>query len=165
MKTIQTTIITAIILLTTTLGFAQEADKGKYSPEQKEKIEALKVSFLTEKMNLTPEEAQKFWPVYNKYKEERKALKQDMRENKGEKPDFNTMSDQDLNNMMEQKFVREQKELDLKKKYLAEFKKVLPVKKVALLYQAEDEFKKHLLQQAQKPHQPQQEERMPPKKN
>jgi hypothetical protein len=165
MKTIQTTFITAIILLTATLGFAQDAGKGKYSPEQKEKIEALKVSFLTEKMNLTPEEAQKFWPVYNKYKEERKALKQDMRGLKGEKPDFNTMSDQDLNNMMEQKFVKEQKELDLQKKYHAEFKKVLPLKKVALLYQSENEFKKHLLQQAQKSHQPGQGGGVPPQKH
>jgi len=154
MKNIQHLIIAFFLFITGThAAVAQEAAKGKYSPEQREKIEALKVSFLTDKMNLTPEEAQKFWPVYNKYKEEMKALRQDKREAKpdGEPKSMDAMSDAEINQLIEQKFIFEQKELDLKKKYLAEYKKVLPVKKVAALYRAEDDFKKHLLQQAQKP--------------
>jgi hypothetical protein len=165
MKTIQSILLSLFFFVIALNGFSQDAEKGKFSPEQREKIEALKVSFLTTKMNLTPEEAQKFWPVYNKFSEEKHALKKDVRELKQDaKSGLESMSDSDVNKYIEQKFLFEQKELELKKKYLAEFKKVLPVKKIALMYQAEDEFKKHLLEQIQKPHQPGAGERVPPKK-
>lgn len=157
MKTLQTTIITCLLLFSVSIAFAQPPKPVK-SQEQKEKIESLKVGFLTEKLNLTPEEAQKFWPVYNKYKEEMKALRQDRKEMKSSAPkDVESMNEQELSAFIEQKFLFEQKTLDLKKKYLAEFKKVLPLKKVALLYKAEDEFKMHLLNQSQKGNKPEHE--------
>ena len=52
----------------------------KPTPADREKIESMKVTFLNNKMNLTPEEAQKFWPVYNQYKNEVKALRKDKKE-------------------------------------------------------------------------------------
>jgi ABC-type uncharacterized transport system substrate-binding protein len=42
-----------------------------------------------------------------------------------------------------------QQELDIIKKYHAQFKKILPIKKVALLYKAQEDYKKELLKQIQ----------------
>ncbi|MEO7312752.1 MAG: hypothetical protein ABIX01_20380 [Chitinophagaceae bacterium] len=42
--------------------------------ENENAIETLKIAFLTKQLNLTPEEAQQFWPVYNQYSQERKKL-------------------------------------------------------------------------------------------
>lgn len=115
----------------------------------KEKIESLRVSFLTNKMNLTPEEAQKFWPVYNQYKNEMKALRKDKKELATDaEMEINSMSDAEISQLIEQKFALEQKELEIKKKYVAEYKKIIPLKKLAAFYRGEEEFKLQLLKQA-----------------
>ena len=41
-----------------------------------EKIEQLKIAFITKHLKLTTEEAQKFWPVYNQYEAEKKQVRQ-----------------------------------------------------------------------------------------
>lgn len=152
---IPNTILIVVALFFSQSISAQNAEKGKYSNENREKIEALKVSYLTEKMNLTPEEAQKFWPVYNQYKADMKTLKKDKRALAADsKESFETMNDNEINALVDQKIVIDQKALDLKKKYHAEFKKVLPIKKVALLYKAEDQFKSELLKEMQKGERP-----------
>jgi hypothetical protein len=156
MKTLHIIYLTMLILFSNhLLTKGQPAHNMVKSPEQREKIEALKIGFLTEKLHLTSEEAQLFWPVYNKYKNELKALREDKHEWKtsAQKP-IENMNEQELNEFLEFQFAHQQKMLDLKKKYFAEFKKVLPLKKVALLYQAEEEFKMHLLHQTQKSDRP-----------
>jgi Spy/CpxP family protein refolding chaperone len=40
-------------------------------------IESLKIAFLTKQLDLTPDEAQKFWPVYNQYTIELKKMRKD----------------------------------------------------------------------------------------
>lgn len=147
MKTLQTIII-AIFLVASQVAAAQGTPPAKNNQENREKIEAMKVSYLTEKLSLTPEEAQKFWPVYNKYKAEMKEIRKANRTSYGEgKPNIETMSEKELTAYTEQRFITEQKILDVKKKYDAEFKKVLPIKKVALLYASEEQFKRELLKQ------------------
>jgi len=147
MKTLQTLIIIAALAMVQ-LAMAQGTPPAKYNQENREKIEAMKVSFITEKLSLTTDEAQKFWPVYNKYKAEMKDLRKAKKAAYGDaKPNFDTMNEKEIAAMMEQKFINDQKALDLKKKYHEEFKKVLPVKKVAQLYAAEEQFKRELLKQ------------------
>lgn len=117
--------------------------------EKKERIEALKVSFITQKLDLTKEEAQVFWPVYNEYQDEKHTLRNEKWDDiKDYKSRWNELSDQEIATYVDKKIIYEQRKLDIKKKYHAEFKEVLPMKKVALLYKAEDEFRKHLLNEA-----------------
>jgi hypothetical protein len=59
---------------------------------------------------------------------------------------IDNLSEENLKEMIEKNFEWEQRELDLKKKYGKEFQKVLPIRKVALYYRAEKEFKKDLLE-------------------
>ncbi len=42
-----------------------------------EKIQSLKIAFITQKLQLTPDEAQKFWPVYNQYDKEVHSIESD----------------------------------------------------------------------------------------
>lgn len=114
-----------------------------------EKIEAIKIGFITKKLNLTSEESQKFWPVYNQFEEEKKQIRKStigaIKELK-EDGDFTaTEAEQAITKHLEFK----SKDLDLTKKYIAEFKKVLPVTKVAKLITLEEQFKKLLMKQAQ----------------
>ncbi len=118
---------------------AQETSKN-------EKIEAMKVGFITNKLELSAKEAQLFWPLYNEYNQKmdklRKSKKSDFDDlkNKGE-----NLSDKEISTFMDEVFATRQKELDLQKEYFDKYAKVLPLKKVALLYQAENQFKRELL--------------------
>ena len=51
------------------LSFKAQGKKGS-----REKIKALKVAYLTEQLNLTSSEAEKFWPIYNRFEKERYKL-------------------------------------------------------------------------------------------
>ncbi len=141
--------IASILIVVSQMAFAQHNGPHAKNPQaNKEKIEAMKVSFITEKLSLTPEEAQKFWPVYNQFKAEMKEIKKAGKMPNGEaRPNIETMTEKEAATFAEQRFITEQKALDIKKKYHEEFKKILPVKKVAQLYIAEEQFKRELLKQ------------------
>lgn len=121
---------------------------GQESTGKKENIEALKISFFTKKLNLSPNEAREFWPVYNQYEEELSVLRKNHRKSLMEaKEEFSSLTDQEIEKLVDEHINFRQNEVDLLKKFHPQYKKVLPVKKVALLYKAEEEFKRHLLKQ------------------
>lgn len=68
--------ILIIVVLISTIGMAQgpEGDRDNHRRMNKEKIEALAVAYITEQLELTPDEAGKFWPVFNKLREKRHSL-------------------------------------------------------------------------------------------
>lgn len=111
---------------------------------KKEKIEALRVAFITQQLNLTSDESQKFWPVYNEYQDKARAAR---REFKTTTNSFTT--DKEAQEFLDAELLFKQRELNLYKEYYDKFKKILPLKKVAMLRQAEEEFKKELLKQLQ----------------
>ncbi len=115
--------------------------------QRKEKIDAMKIGFLTNHLDLTTDEAKAFWPVYNKYEDELDQLIKNRRENiLSDQTNFDSMSDAQLEKLVDSEIIFHQSELDIQKKYHPQFKKVLPMKKVAKLYRAEEEFKKKLLE-------------------
>jgi hypothetical protein len=109
----------------------------------RERVEAMKVGFITERLNLSVEEAREFWPVYNKMQDEVEALRKNRRINL--RDSMETMSDAEVDKMVDSELAFRQNELDIIKKYHPQFKKILPVRKVALLYRAEEDFKRRLL--------------------
>jgi hypothetical protein len=61
----------SILVLMLCLHFNLQAQRGK----MRDRIEPMKIAFITQKLNLTAEEAQKFWPVYNKFSDELQKLR------------------------------------------------------------------------------------------
>ena len=97
-------------------------------PKENAKIEALKIAFISKKLELTPDEAQKFWPVYNQYfKEMRQALKDRKDDEKGDIIDD------------------EQKVIDIRKKYREQFIKVIGQPRMNRLFHAERDFRRILI--------------------
>ncbi|MBS1735199.1 MAG: hypothetical protein JSS98_01165 [Bacteroidetes bacterium] len=112
-----------LILLFFSAAFSMQAqDVGG---NRQEKIEALKIAFITQKLQLTPSEAEKFWPLYNQYNEEVKGLSK------------NPSSNDVLEN--------EQQLLNVRKKYRASFEKVLGPQKMNNLFNAERDFRNVLI--------------------
>jgi len=114
-----------------------------------DKIESMKIGFLTKRLQLTTEEAQKFWPVYNQYDAEKKQVRQStigaIKDMKDDGDFTNAEAEQAITKYIEFKA----KDLDLTKKYVIEFRKILPATKIAKLVTAEEHFKKMLMKQAQ----------------
>jgi hypothetical protein len=94
-----------------------------------EKIQALKIAFITQKLQLTPDEAQKFWPVYNQYDNEIHNIELD-------KSDPNVID-------------KEEKLLNIRKKYLTSFEKILGPDKTNRLFNAERDFRGILIRRLQ----------------
>jgi len=116
-----------------------------------ERIKAFKVAFITEKLDLTPKEAQGFWPIYNKYSDDsdkiRRGQREEYRQNvkRGEKLS-------DLADEVSEKFVvsflsAEEAQLQLKKKLVKDLKSIISSKKVWRLIRAEDEFKQKMIEE------------------
>ena len=119
---------------------------SKTTLAQADKVDAQRVSFITEKVKLTTAEAQSFWPLYNEYNDKVKALRKNFRTNYGKKEDFS--SDKEAGDYLNAELNLKQSEVDLKKEYTEKFKKVLGTKKTALLRKAEEEFLRILINTA-----------------
>jgi Spy/CpxP family protein refolding chaperone len=128
------------------LVHAQSPPPGRME-KMRDEIEAIKIGLITRRLNLTAEEARAFWPVYNQYSEELEAIRKQRRNEMRQIMDRdNELSDKDAEKLVDNEIVLRQKELDIMKKYHAQFKQILPVKKVMMLYRAEEDFKRLLLE-------------------
>ena len=119
--------------------FAQDDEVATPEPKAREKINAARVAYITERLALTPTEAEKFWPLYHEYVEKRQGLRKQYREAKRSGQDGNALLDLDLK--------IKQQELDLEKEYSPRFTKIISAQKLVTLRQAEIEFRRLLLRQ------------------
>ena len=136
-----------VIALCALVGAAAAQPGRDFPGDKKEKLDAMRVGFLTQRLDLSSEEAKVFWPVYNKYSDELQALRKNRRKALMDaREEFANMPDKDVEKLVDNEIAFRQNELDIMKKYHAQFKQVLPIKKVAILYKTEEEFKHELLQ-------------------
>ena len=127
-----------LILVFVTTAFVANAQHEAPAEKKQQDIEALKVAFISRELELTPEEAQKFWPIYNEYSKEINGVVKD---------------DQDV-------LETDNKVLSIKNKYKDQFTKVLGPNKTNKMFNAENRFRKVLIKtmrnqrpvQQQQPH-------------
>ena len=120
---------------------------AQHKPDR-DKIKSLKVAFITERLNLTPKEAQTFWPVYNEYEEKREAMRRREHTEIREKIKISeNLSEKEASELIKRYIKFEEEEEELDKNFIESMGKVIPAKKTLLLLRSEYEFKKQLLQQ------------------
>ena len=130
-------IVSILFLLATTFSIAQG------HKEKQEKIKALKVAYITEQLELTADEAQKFWPIYNKYDEKIMVLKEAQLKLRIQK---RVGTDEEALKKIEEAEEKEAEIMSLKKKMRAELIPVISAEKVLKLEQLEQEFHRKLLE-------------------
>nr|MBC7614399.1 hypothetical protein [Pseudopedobacter sp.] len=113
---------------------------GAMSPKRAKQIEAIKIGFITRRLNLTPEESQNFWPVYNQYQDELNQLLQQKKQNRIANTD-------NPDKLVDDDFNFDSKILEVRKKYRREFSKSLSPEQIKSLYAAEREFREELIKQ------------------
>lgn len=115
------------------------------SGEEMQKIQDAKIAIITNRLNLSPEQATGFWPVYNEYSQKRKDIHRAQRKIINDKKAEGKTDDQVLNNLKEVQELK-QKELDLEKEYQNRFLKVISASQIIELYKAERTFNDMLIQ-------------------
>ena len=142
MKTIKKLSLLVLAVLMTSLVFGQPKHGKRPS---KEKVQAMKIAYITDKLDLNSEEAQQFWPIYNEYDSKAEATRRAMRKMHKKDVSIDEMTDAEVEKMINTIDALRQKDLDIHKEYHAKFKAVLSIKKVAKLYKADQDFKRDLL--------------------
>jgi Spy/CpxP family protein refolding chaperone len=121
--------------------------------DRRDKIENMHTAYITEKINLTPDQAKRFWPVYDQYRSDLQELQKQRRQNAQtikEAGGIDNMSDADVQKLVTNEIDIKTRELDLHKKYVVKFQEVISLKQVAKLFMAEEQFKLYLLDQLKK---------------
>lgn len=130
-----------ILLFTVLISFGQ-------NKPHREKIKSLKVAFITERLELNSKEAQQFWPVYNKYEENREELRQKHRTQiKSKLREATALTEKEAEDLLNRHISFEDEEEKLDKVFLKEISKVISARKTLLLLQSEDDFKRQLIKQ------------------
>jgi hypothetical protein len=115
-----------------------------------EKLNNYKIGFFTRKLNLTTQEAEKFWPVYNDYQNQRNQIQMEkLKLNRNFNQNESSLSDNQLEEMGDKYVDCLVQESNLAVVFHKKLKEVLPPVKVILYYQAENQYKVQLLNELQ----------------
>jgi hypothetical protein len=121
---------------------------SRMDPKAQEKIKAARIAFITERLGLTPEEAERFWPVYREFSTRREELRLQYNQAKAT-PDPVKPQEQREKELLDLGLHLKQQELDLEKEYSRRILNVIPAQKMMALKGAEDDFRRLLIQQIQ----------------
>ena len=109
-----------------------------------DRMKAEKIAFLTDAMDLTPAEAEKFWPVYNRSESERReAFRQAMEAYRALEAGIKAgKDDKEIATLMDRYIKAQKAGDDIDEKYVAEYRKILSNKKIAKLFIGEENFRR-----------------------
>lgn len=112
--------------------------------ERKDQIEQVKKEFITNRINLSPEQEENFWPVYENYTREKIRIKRN--EQQIRRDNFNiTASDEQLTQAIDKIFELKQQELDLEKEYRQKLLETINIRQLAELYRSEQDFLREVI--------------------
>ena len=127
-------IVLIAVLISTERLFAQT---------ERDKVEALRVAFISKKLELTTSESEKFWPLYNEYNDKIKAIKRNLRQSYNRKG-INATTEE-AEELYQLDIQSRQAETDVHKQYSEKIKAIIGAKKIVKLRLAEEEFKREII--------------------
>lgn len=117
--------------------------------EGRDKIKALKIAYLSEQMDLSTTEAEKFWPIYNAHNRKQSKIRSNyktkLKENIKNKGDINNLNEDEAKNLISLKLLSDKKLYESQKSFIEKIKLILPNKKIIKLQIAEMEFGRKLM--------------------
>jgi hypothetical protein len=136
-------IIPLFIFLICSNVFAQRDGK------MQERVKAQKVAFITERLDLTSEEAQKFWPIYNAFEDKTNDIRQKELKDVRESMRRGNLSEGEAQKILDQFMTVEDKMHEAKKQLVRDLGNAIPAQKILKLKAAEDAFNRKLMEQLQ----------------
>ena len=136
-------LLTATLIFTINLSAQREGKRA----ERIEKIEQQRIAFITTDLDLSVEEAQAFWPLYNDYQSMKKEI---WTERKVETVNIFDMTDEESRKMLSQAMEAKRTQTNLEIEFMNKLERVLSAKKRLKLIRAEREFKQFILKRYEK---------------
>lgn len=130
------------LLIISMVGVAQPGPGGG---ERSEMLRSARNAYLNTRLNITAEQSQVFWPVFNELDAKRRELRQSLNVNKGEAD--GPLSDDEAREIIEKRMKLRQEELNLEKEYYSRFLDILSPQQVILLFKAEEEFRRRVIRE------------------
>jgi hypothetical protein len=144
-------LIVALLMVASATAWSQEepeVPQQQMDPKTRERVEAARIAMITNRLGLTPEQAEKFWPIYREFALKRNEVRQEFRRAQEgldpKKPD--PAKEQELINLGLQ---IKQRELDLEKDYSGRILRVITAQQLINLRRAEMDFRQLILNQLQ----------------
>jgi hypothetical protein len=134
-----------LVLFSITVSWAQPGPPPPGGEKRKEKVEALKRSYYSEKLALTPAEAEKFWPIYNEFSKKEDALKKEGKgdKKKGDQPNF---TEKEALAEIDRIAVQKKSHIDLETQFLKDCMPFLGATRTMQLTQIDRDFQRELLE-------------------
>lgn len=126
-----------IFLAISTNAFSQR------QPIDPEKLQAARIAFITTRIDLKPEQAEKFWPIFNQYNDERERTMRQISElGKGSE----TVSEEEAKSRIQKRFQLQSELLQDEQAFVSEVSKVLSSKQILMLNNIARDFNRQLYQ-------------------
>ncbi|MEL6970691.1 MAG: hypothetical protein AAFZ63_09405 [Bacteroidota bacterium] len=129
----------ALLLLAVVPVFASAQDE---SIPENDQIRARRGAYITERLQLTSQEAAHFWTLFNEFEEQKKAINSNFRRSV-----TRPQTEEEAQELIQRSLQKEQDLLDLKKEYFLRLQEKVPARKLVMIPQAEREFRRDLLRQ------------------
>lgn len=126
-----------LLLLLTLAAYGQDE-------QAKRKIESARIALITERLELTPEQAEKFWPIYHEYTVQRQQLRQELQTLR-RASNGSELSDEESKRILQKGHELKEQQLELDKKYTDKLATVISNQQILLLRKAEDDFKQMII--------------------
>lgn len=146
---------TTILILTVTLSYSFQAtaqeevkrDREEMMAERYLKMQQVKIAYITEHLDLSIEEAEKFWPVYRKYEAKRNEITSDLfKRFEGPEKKAEELTNEEALERIQQRLKEERALVELKYQSLNSYLEVIPATKVYKLFEVENNFRRHLME-------------------
>lgn len=132
----------ALALLLPAIAVGQDATA-------REKIESARIALITERLNLTTEQAEKFWPLYREFRMENEALKQEYETAKS-RLDPATATDEDKRALLQLGLKLKERKVNIERTYSDRMLRIISAQQLMSLKNAEEDFRRMLLNQLQR---------------
>ena len=118
--------------------------------EGREKIKALKIAYITEQLNLSATEAEKFWPIYNEYNRDQNTIRSTYRISlkkniKKSKEGIDSLNENEAKKLISLKLLTDKQLYESQKKFISKIEEIIPYVKIIRLQIAEMEFGRKLM--------------------
>ena len=143
----RTLIYAIFIAMTALISATASAQPNIPEDNWKKRMMSEKVAFFTVELDLTPEEAQKFWPVYNQIDKEKDEANANvfMTFIELEKAIKTKKPEKEISDLLDKHMDAIEKQNEITSKADEKYRKVLPVAKVAKLFVSEEEFRRQYI--------------------
>ena len=139
---------TLYIILTFTLILAFPAI-GQDDDEARQKIESARIALITERLELSPEQAEKFWPIYREYQQRMSELRQEYQQARGTVNRGN-LTEEESQRLLQLGLKMKEQQLGLEQTYSERLTQVITSRQLLALRKAEDDFRRMLLERMER---------------